>query len=90
MKILRSLGYYITFTEGNNQSMLENSENYTQVINIGLNHQFEKKLVKEIVCKQFYTSISSIITMPPRRSKKYAGGKFNCVCLYSVLNIWFI
>lgn len=22
--------------------MLENSENYTQVINIGLNHQFEK------------------------------------------------
>lgn len=23
--------------------MLENSENYTQVINIGLNHQFEKK-----------------------------------------------
>lgn len=71
--------------------MLENSENYTQVINIGLNHQFEKKkLIKENVCKQFYTSISSIISMPPRRNNKYVGGKFNFICLYSVLNIWFI
>lgn len=32
--------------------MLENSENYTQVINIGLNHQFEKKKTNKRKCMQ--------------------------------------